>query len=217
PYWHGWAHVNIHESIAPDILHQLLQGILKHLVAWLTKRLGKKEIDTRFSSLMKVFGQRHFDKGISCLQRVSGTEHKAMAAQLMPVIASATEDKRVIRATRALLDILYIAQYTCHSDESLDTDLRAAIDMFFENMAVFVELGICDSLDLPKIHMLQHYIEPIKLFGEANQYNTEIGERLHIDFTKDAYAATNKQKDSFLMQMCKWSHALERFREFLEW
>lgn len=118
---------------------QILQGVLKHLVSWLTKRLGAKEIDARFSRLMHCFGLRHFDKGISCLQRVSGTEHKAMAAQLLAVIASVSEDKTVVRATRGLLDVLYISQYTCQSDETLDTDLQAAINMFLDNMHVFVD------------------------------------------------------------------------------
>lgn len=53
----------------------------------------------------------------------------------------------------------------------------------------------------------------MKLFGEANQYNTEIGERLHIDLSKDAFAASNKKKDSFLDQMCGWAHCREDARK----
>ncbi|KZV82448.1 hypothetical protein EXIGLDRAFT_684827 [Exidia glandulosa HHB12029] len=216
PYWEGWAHVDIHEAIAPDILHQMYQGMLKHLVLWVGKLVGEKELDARLKRVSPFFGLRHFEHGISKLQRVSGTEHKAIAAQLLACVASANVDKRVVRATRALLDFIQIAQFKCHSDETL-SDLQRALDDFFENAPVFVELKVCESLDLPKMHSMQHFIPSIRLFGEANAYNTELGERLHIDFAKDAYDATNKKKDSYLMQMCLWLECRERMNDLGHW
>jgi len=47
-----------------------------------------------------------------------------------------------------------------------------------------------------------HYGPSIALFGTTDNYNTEQTERLHIDFTKDAYRASN-HKDK-LPQMTTW-------------
>lgn len=45
PFWEALPFVNIFQSITPDILHQLLQGILKHLISWLVQGYGSVEID----------------------------------------------------------------------------------------------------------------------------------------------------------------------------
>ncbi|KAG1880796.1 hypothetical protein F4604DRAFT_1879802 [Suillus subluteus] len=37
--------VNIFESVTPDVLHQLYQGLIKHLLAWLSDACGSVEID----------------------------------------------------------------------------------------------------------------------------------------------------------------------------
>ncbi|KAH9018751.1 hypothetical protein EDB85DRAFT_2154249 [Lactarius pseudohatsudake] len=63
-----------------------------------------------------------------------------------------------------------------------------------------------------------HYRSSIALFGTTNNYNTEQSERLHIDFTKDAYRATNR-KDEYT-QMTTWLERREKIRmhaAFIEW
>lgn len=47
PYWEGLPFVNIFKLITPDILHQLYQGLIKHLLAWLSDACGSVEIDAR--------------------------------------------------------------------------------------------------------------------------------------------------------------------------
>ncbi|EGN97050.1 hypothetical protein SERLA73DRAFT_27858, partial [Serpula lacrymans var. lacrymans S7.3] len=34
PFWTGFPHCNIHIAITPDVLHQLYQGVFKHMVHW---------------------------------------------------------------------------------------------------------------------------------------------------------------------------------------
>ena len=45
PFWEGLPFVNIFESITPDVLHQLYQGLVKHLLNWLSDACGSAELD----------------------------------------------------------------------------------------------------------------------------------------------------------------------------
>ncbi|KDQ58817.1 hypothetical protein JAAARDRAFT_128908 [Jaapia argillacea MUCL 33604] len=45
PFWEGFPFANIHESMTPDVLHQLYQGIFKHLVTWCKSAMGSSELD----------------------------------------------------------------------------------------------------------------------------------------------------------------------------
>ncbi len=45
PFWEDLPYTNIYRSITPDILHQLYQGLIKHLISWLTTIFGPVEID----------------------------------------------------------------------------------------------------------------------------------------------------------------------------
>jgi len=81
-----------------------------------------------------------------------------------------------------------------------------------------VDLGVRDNFNVPKIHSLLHYSSSIRLFGTTDNYNTEQTERLHIDFTKDAYRATN-HKDEYY-QMTTWierREKLQRHAAFIKW
>ena len=81
-----------------------------------------------------------------------------------------------------------------------------------------MDLGICDSFYIPKLHFAKHYLESIKLFGTTDNYNTEYMERLHIDLVKHVYAATNF-KDEFT-QMTIWLERKEKVHcheQYIQW
>lgn len=222
PFWEELPHCNIYHAITPDVLHQLYQGLVKHLIAWIKSACGEAEIDARCKRLPPNHNIRLFMKGISVLSRVSGTEHQQICRFLLGIIldvhlpdnASAV---RLVRAVRGILDFLYLAQYPCHSDSSLEL-LRDALDRFHDNKAIFVNLGIRASFNLPKLHSFRHYVSMIRLFGTTDNYNTEYTERLHIDLAKDAYRATN-HKDEY-MQMTLWLKRREKIMwhdKFIQW
>ncbi|KAJ8456588.1 hypothetical protein ONZ51_g12036 [Trametes cubensis] len=222
PYWADLPFVNIYQSIVPDLLHQLYQGVIKHLLGWLRKAFGSDEIDARCRRIPPNHNIRLFLKGITKLQRVTGKEHGQMCRFLLGLIIGlplpgGMSPARLLRAVRALLDFLYLAQYPAHTSESLEL-LKDALRRFHANKAIFVDLGIRLHFKLPKLHSLEHYILSILLFGTTDNYDTQYTERLHIDFAKDAYRASNHKDE--LPQMTTWLERREkilRHEIFIQW
>jgi len=78
------------------------------------------------------------------------------------------------------------------------------------NKTVFIDLGTREGFNIPKLHSMLHYASSITLFGTTDNYNTEQTERLHIDFTKDAYRSTNHKNE--FTQMTTWLERRERIQ-----
>lgn len=222
PFWEDLPYVQIYRSVTPDILHQLYQGLIKHLVAWLQEVFGAAEMDARCSRMPPNHNIRIFSKGLSVLSKVSGEEHRDICRILLGLIVdlrlpNGGSTARLVRAVRAMLDFLYLAKYPVHSDETLVL-MNDALAQFHANKDIFLELGVRDDFNIPKLHNVGHYPYLITLFGTTDNYNTEFTERLHIDFAKDAYRATNK-KDEY-PQMTLWLERKEkvyRHDRFLQW
>ncbi|KAJ6620888.1 hypothetical protein B0H10DRAFT_1791013, partial [Mycena sp. CBHHK59/15] len=51
--------------------------------------------------------------------------------------------------------------------------LENALQRFHDNKSIFVDLGIRDDFNLPKLHFCRHYITYIKFFGTMDNYNTD--------------------------------------------
>ncbi|KAH9907686.1 uncharacterized protein B0H18DRAFT_898035 [Fomitopsis serialis] len=190
----------MHLSITPDVLHQLYQGVFKHAVTWCQELLTAEELDSRLRCLPPAYGIRHFRNGISSLSQISGKERKEMARVLLACLVGKVS-KSTMLTFRSLLDFIYLAQYPTHDDTTLEY-MEDALKMFHANKQVLVNLGIWDDFNIPKIHSLLHYVQSIRLFGMTDNYNTEMFERLHIDFVKDTWRASN-HRDEF-PQMMRW-------------
>lgn len=222
PFWQDLPYVHIYRSITSDVLHQLYQGIIKHLLSWLKKAYDPDEIDARCRRLPPNHHLRHFSKGITSLSRISGKEHSDMCRILLGLIVgmelpNGQSPARLLRCIRTLLDFLYIAQFPSHTTETL-AHLQDALTTFHANKSIFVDLGIRSNFNIPKLHALQHYVSCIKLFGTMDNYNTEYTERLHIDLAKEAYRATN-HKDEY-PQMTLWLERKEkvlRHQLYIDW
>ncbi|KAH6906003.1 hypothetical protein BKA70DRAFT_1498918 [Coprinopsis sp. MPI-PUGE-AT-0042] len=212
PFWINLPFVHIHRSITPDVLHQLYQGVLKHLIAWIKTACGPNEIDARCRRLPPNHHIRVFLKGISHLSRVTGTEHDQILRFLLGIIIDIKlpghlSNARLLKAVRGILDFLYLAKYPVHTSTTLD-QMDSALEAFHSNKDVFVQLGIRHDFNLPKLHFLGHYRELFEIFGTSDNFNTEYTERLHIDMAKDAYRSTNS-KDEY-PQMTAWLDRKER-------
>ena len=222
PFWEFLPYSDIYLAITPDVLHQLYQGVMKHLISWVVSAFGQKEIDTRSKCLPPNHNVRSFLKGISSFSRLTGKEHADMCRILLGLVVDLKlPDGRsplpLIRSIRSLLDFLYLAQYPVHTSETLHL-LQQSLERFHEHKQIFVDLGIRNDFNFPKLHSLAHYVQSIQLFGTTDNYNTEYTERLHIDLAKDAYRATN-HRDEY-SQMTVWLERKEKVlqhQSYLDW
>ena len=210
PFWLGFPHCDIHMSITSDVLHQLYQGVFKHIVEWCQELMDEEELDQRLRSLPPCYGVRHFYKGWSALGQIGGKERKHMARVLLGCMVGKVP-RGVILAYRSLLDFIYLAQYPTHDDTTLEY-MHKALQDFHQHKNVILNLGIRDNLDIPKFHSLQHYLENIRNFGTTDNYNTEMFERFHIDFCKEGWNASNKRNEK--PQMIAWLTRREKVSSF---
>jgi len=215
PFWATLPLADVFISITPDILHQMLQGMMKHLIHWLVGIFGPSTINVRCKSIPPNHKIGLFPKGITILSCVTGQEHKRICGFLLGLIVDlpvpgGLDSSHVVKAARALLDLLFLAQFQCHTSDTLSW-LEGSLAAFYQNKVVFVDLGIWEDFNIPKLHGLVHYALSIHLFGTTDNYSTEQSERLHIDLAKNAYHATN-HKDEY-SQMTMWLERCEKIQQ----
>jgi hypothetical protein len=143
---------------------------------------------------------RHFKKGISSVLQWTGKEHKDIQKVYLRVLAGAVP-ANVLAAARGLLDFIYYAQYQSHTMETL-YQMKHALDVFHANKDAFIDLDIHNHFNIPKLHSMLHYILSIQKLGSVDGLNSEGPERLHIDYAKKGYRASNK--NDYIFQMAKW-------------
>jgi hypothetical protein len=145
-------------------------------------------------------GLRHFKKGISSVTQWTGTEHKEMEKILLGVVIGVLPS-RAITVVKALLDFIYLSRLQMQTSRTLDA-LEQCLKTFHENKQIIVELKIREHFNIPKLHAIMHYLYCLRSHGSADGYNTESPERLHIEFAKEAYRASNKR--DYVEQMALW-------------
>ncbi|KAG8724120.1 hypothetical protein FRC09_000267 [Ceratobasidium sp. 395] len=214
PFWADLPFVEMSKCITPDLLHQIHKGVFDWIVKWCTAILGEKEVDRRIKGMPRFQQLRHFDRGISPLSQWTGTESKALASVFLPVLSGC--DGEVVTAARSMLDFMYRA----HKPEISEDDLEAMeldLEIFHGVKHAFVDpenpklLPNEDRFNgIIKFHMLAHYTRAIRALGTPDGFNSEATERLHIDYVKLAWRASNhvnatEQMATYLQRKEAWS------------
>ncbi|PPQ86983.1 hypothetical protein CVT26_007548 [Gymnopilus dilepis] len=118
PFWVDFPLCDINHAITPDVLHQLYQGVFKHLIGWCQRILTPQQLDEQIRCLPPAYGVCRFKNGFSALSQISGPERKNMAKIFLGCLIGSIPSKGIAAIT-ALLDFIYIAQYTSHNTETL--------------------------------------------------------------------------------------------------
>lgn len=205
PFWLELPFTNGSQCIAPDLLHQLHQGVFGvHMIRWCTRLLGEEEIDRRYRGIPSHSGLRHFQDGISKIKRGTGGEKKEIGKSFVPLIAG-SRPAEVVGAARALMDFLYRAHRPQLHEQDLEA-LESDLQEFHDYKDILRSAGLLKTEKLfngiPKLHMLRHYAQSIRELGTTDGYNTEATERLHIDYVKVAFRASNGVDAT--PQMARW-------------
>jgi hypothetical protein len=79
---------------------------------------------------------------------------------------------RFVKAVRAVIDFVFLSQLPAQTSDSLRA-LKQALQLFHDNKSIFIDLGIRENFNIPKLHSCRHYIPSIKLFGSTDNYNTQ--------------------------------------------
>jgi len=219
-FWKNLPFVDIYCSITPDILHQLYQGLLKHLIAWIQATCGDAEINAQCHHFPPNHQVQLFMKGISHLSHVTGMEHDQISRFLLALVANIQlpdghSNAQLVCTVCTVLDFIYLARYPIHTSEIL-AQMNDALHTFHLNHDIFISLGIRGHFKIPKLHNAGHYYEFILLYGLADNFNTEFTKRLHIDFAKNAYASTNfKDKFPQMMLWLDWKERMMQHEKYL--
>ncbi|QRW06771.1 hypothetical protein RhiLY_05770 [Ceratobasidium sp. AG-Ba] len=214
PFWADLPFVEISNCITPDLLHQLHKGMFDYIIKWCRAILGEKEVDCRIQGMPRFQQLRHFDRGISPLTQWTGTETKALASVFLPVLSGS--DGEAVTAARSMLNFMYRAHKPELSEDDLDA-MECDLEIFHGVKHVFVDPGNKNLLpnedrfnSIIKLHMLTHYIHAIRELGAPDGFNSEATERLHIDYVKLAWRASNhvnptEQMATYLQRKEAWA------------
>ncbi|KAG9073879.1 hypothetical protein FS749_014599 [Ceratobasidium sp. UAMH 11750] len=216
PFWADLPHTNIFSCLTPDILHQLHKGVFKdHLMNWCLQLIERADgnldnVDYRYMAMPEHSNLRHFSSGVSKLKQTTAHEHREMQKVFMAVMAGLVPND-VLPVILAVIDFIHFARLPVHTTATLDL-LDDALDRFHEHKHVFIKYNVRTDFNINKVHAMCHYTEAIRALGAADAYNTETPERLHIEFAKRAYKATNRR--NFFQQMTVYLDRRERVNKF---
>ncbi|KAI9429150.1 hypothetical protein BJY52DRAFT_1353967 [Lactarius psammicola] len=222
PFTCSFPRADIHELLAPDLLHQLIKGVFKdHLVEWVLEYLhlkhGEKgaleiieDIDRRISAVPPFPGLRQFADGRD-FKQWTGDDSKA----LMKVCVSRSGDYLTGLGPLTILFEVFLAAIAGYAPSVMVRCVAAFMDAcyiarqnaisslslehfqdcvqtFHQLRTVFIEEGVRTALSLPRQHALKHFYYAIHLFSSPNGLCLSITESKHIQAVKEPWRRSSR-------------------------
>ncbi|KAG1763973.1 hypothetical protein EV702DRAFT_1182667 [Suillus placidus] len=203
PFTNDYPRADIHELIAPDLLHQIIKGAFKdHLVAWVEKYLvathGQAQadiilddIDRRIAAAPAFSGLRRFPQGRN-FKQWTGDDSKALMKVYLPALEGYVPTD-IIRTFRALLEFCYLVRRNVITETSLN-EIDDAVARFHQYREIFKDTEIVSTFSLPRQHSIKHYNTLIRLFGAPNGLCSSIMESKHIKAVKEPWRRSSRYK-----------------------
>ncbi|KAH7904803.1 hypothetical protein BJ138DRAFT_1138452 [Hygrophoropsis aurantiaca] len=201
PFTNDFPRADIHQLLAPDLLHQLIKGVFKdHLVDWVERYLKHlhrpaevevimDDIDRRIAAVAPFSGLRRFPQGRG-FKQWTGDDSKALMKVYLPAIEGHVPPD-VIRTFRAFLEFCYLVRRNVITEQTL-AEIQGALDRFHTYRKVFHRVGVVFTFSLPRQHSMKHYPELIRLFGAPNGLCSSITECKHIKAVKQPYRRSSR-------------------------
>ncbi|KAG2090117.1 uncharacterized protein F5147DRAFT_748270 [Suillus discolor] len=203
PFTNDFPHANIHELIAPDLLHQIIKGAFKdHLVVWVEKYLVQThgqmqadvildDIDRRIAAVPAFSGLRRFPQGRN-FQQWTGDDSKALIKVYLPAIEGYVSVE-IVRTFRAFLEFCYLVRRNIITEKTL-AEIDDALARFHQYREIFKSSGTILTFSLPRQHSMKHYHALIRLFGAPNGLCSSITESKHIKAMKEPWRRSSHYK-----------------------
>ena len=163
PFTNDWFLSDIYQSISPDLLHQIMKGMFKHIMDWVDEILANKpgwtkiaitrEIDIRFKQIPLWPGLKKFPNGISTVQQWQGSEIRQIMRIYLGVLQGLVSPN-VMKPVRSFIDFTYMAESKSHSDETVRY-MEGFLNQFLSQQSALPPGE--DKWGYIKLHMLNHY------------------------------------------------------------
>jgi hypothetical protein len=194
PFWQSLPELNIFEALSPDLLHGFHKFFHDHIYKFNLRGMGQDKYDACVHSQLRFSGDRTFLHGVSHISQMTGMEHWMLERTHLPIVANAPGaiNGKVTRATRAVMECIYLAQLPTHSDRSLQAyeaaykDFMADRQGWIENETRRGKRGVIPHFNIPKMHVTRHFTPHVQRKGSADNFSTETMEHLHVGI-KEAY------------------------------
>jgi len=124
----------------------------------------------------------------------------------------------MVQCLSAFMEACYIVHQNTISAPMLDR-FQKCVDKFHELQNIFIILGVCSSISLPRQHALAHYFYSIQLFSSPNGLCLSITESKHIKAVKEPWRQSSHYKalSQMLKVLMHMHKMLALHRQFAEW
>ncbi|KAJ3804333.1 hypothetical protein F5876DRAFT_83350 [Lentinula aff. lateritia] len=203
PFTESFPRADIHEMLAPDLLHQIIKGCFKDsLVEWcieyLTIEHGEAraneildDIDRRLAVVPAFPGLRRFPHGRR-FKQWTGDDSKALMKVFLPAVADYLPED-MMKCLTSFLDFCYLVRRS-DIDETCLKAIKSSLEAFHHYREIFKASNVRKHFSLPRMHSMIHYPFTIMDFASPNGLCTSITESRHITAVKKPWRRSNRYK-----------------------